>query len=389
MPVAHDQRPVAQTSDQQTLRLRANVGSTTEFAFRTDPGLHSPDEFRAAELCLLDVLHDADPDRLLVIDANYGVLGIVPASFGAHVTMIEHSARAAARCRGNARHNEIADRVSVELRDTPPTSAGPFDIACLAPRAYVPNVVVEQRMADAIRSLDPGGRFYLAAAPHAGLAAFEETLAALCGAVTRGSERDDQVVLEATRPAAYDAPTFVSPQVLRPTINGVSLTQVTRPGLFSAAKLDAGTRALAEHLELGTADRVLDLACGYGPLGVYTARVTGGPVTMTDDEYVATTCARESAARSGVDDRVTVVTANGVDGVTDREFDRVLCNPPTHAGAEVLHELMGGARDVLTDGGTVHLVHHAGIDFDRYLDPQFDRISGERVGAYRVVEATG
>jgi 16S rRNA (guanine1207-N2)-methyltransferase len=85
----------------------------------------------------------------------------------------------------------------------------------------------------------------------------------------------------------------------------------------------------------------------------------------------------------------TVVTADCLEGVADRTFDRVLCNPPTHAGADVLAELFDGAHGVLAAAGRLEVVHHRALDLRRYLS-RFDAIDRVRTGAEHVVlRATG
>jgi 16S rRNA (guanine1207-N2)-methyltransferase len=40
----------------------------------------------------------------------------------------------------------------------------------------------------------------------------------------------------------------------------------------------------------------------------------------------------------------------------------ILCNPPTHAGGDVLRELFDGAHRVLSSDGTLWVVHHQELD---------------------------
>ena len=381
---AHDGQPVEQSPDHNELRLRATVGDREEFSFLTADGVDSPDAFRTSELCLLDALVEEPPDSLLVPDANYGVVGTVAASFVDRVRITETSARAARLCRTNARCNRLADRAAVaitaDLRALPDT----FDAAALAPSAYEPCAVVEQRLADTLAAIEPGGDLYLAAAESAGLQRYRRTLRDLCEGPTVVVERGEYRVLRGRRPTDFAPPQFAEPREFDATIGGTSLTLVSYPGLFSATRLDGGTRALARHLDVKDGERVLDLACGYGPLGIYAALTADCEVTLTDVDRVASICARESAERSDIPD-VDVFTADGVSAVRDRTFDRVVCNPPTHAGSGVVHDLLVGARDVLAEDGRLNLVHHRGIDFDQYVEPYFDAISADRAGEYRIV----
>lgn len=384
---ANGNQPAGQPRDCTDLRLRATIGERDEFTFRTIDGVTSPGSFRPSDLRLLDVLTEDSSGTLLVPDANYGVVGIVMADFTEKVWMTETSARAACLCRHNAELNRVDDQISVaitaDLRALPET----FDAAALAPTEYVPAKVVEQRLADAVATLDPGRYCYLAAAPSTGLTRYERALRDLCEDVTPMDDRAEVTVLRGTRPSHFHPPRYAEPRTLAATIKGTELSLLTYPGLFSATKLDAGTRALAESLAVDDGEHVLDLACGYGPLGIYAALTADCRVSLTDDDCVATNCARKSAKLSGVSDAVEVVTGDGVAGVRGTPFDRVVCNPPTHAGSSALHDLMRGASNVLTGDASLNLVHHQGVSYDPYLDPYFDGHSAIIRGDYRLVTA--
>ncbi|MFB6360299.1 MAG: methyltransferase [Halobacteriales archaeon] len=387
MPDSPDHQSPDPSQHREPLRLKATIGPREEFSFLTADGVASPGAFREPELGLLDVLVDAAPETLLVPDANYGLVGTVLGVFADAVCMTETSARAAGLCRENAVRNRVSDRTTVaitaDLRALPTS----FETAALAPTEYVPVEVVNQRIADAIATLHPGGTCYLAATPSTGLNRYHATLRELCEDVSRVTSAGTVTVLRGERPAAYDPPRYAEPRPMTVEIGGAGLTFTSYPGLFSPAELDAGTRALAERFQPNEGEHVLDLACGYGPLGIYARRSADCTVVLTDDDCVATACARQSAARSGVTDGLDVVTGDGVAGVRGSKFDRIVCNPPTHGGSGLLHELMAGASEVLSADGRLQLVHHQGVAFNRYLDPYFQEVTGVDQGEYRLVTA--
>ncbi len=378
-------QPVEQSPDQTALRLRATIGEREEFTFRTGEGIESPESFRAPELRLLDVLTEDPPNTLLVTDANYGVVGIVMACFANTVWMTETSTRAATFCRNNARLNGVDAQTSVAITADPQALPATFDAAAFAPTGYTPAEVVEQRMADTIATLNANGEIYLAATPRTGLKRYTRTLRDLCNDVSTIDGGSECTVIRATRPKRFDPPLYAEPRTIQPEVNGITLSLVTYPGLFSASNLDDGTRALAESLEVANGEHVLDLACGYGQLGIYSARTADCTVSLTDDNCVATACACRSANQSDVTDAVEVVTADGITGVRKNTFDRIVCNPPTHAGSSTLHALMREASEVLSHDGQMNLVHHQGVSFSRYLNPYFDSIESTDRGEYHVV----
>lgn len=384
---------VTTTSHSADLSLAARVDASREtYDFETATGVCSPDEFRAAELALAEELWERDVGRLLAVEANYGVPGVLLAEASQEVVMTESSARAAGLCDANAERNWVGDSAAVanvagprELAESGVGSeGGEFDTAAYAPKPYTPLAVANKRLAAALDSLRPGGRLFVAARERTGLSRFEDTLAAVAGSVETVAEYGGWEVLAATRPDSVDPPSFVEPREFSATIDGVSLSLVSVPGVFSATELDHGTRLLLETAAVGDGDRVLDLCCGYGAAGAWAAKAADCSVTLTDDDRVATRCAECSLAASGVD--AEVVTADGVVGVESRRYDTVLCNPPTHAGDDVLRELFDGTRRVLSNAGTLWVVYHRDLDLRPQLSG-FDQAGRVAEGEEHVVLA--
>jgi 16S rRNA (guanine1207-N2)-methyltransferase len=364
-----------------TLTLEAGVEDGPElYRFRTVDGVVSPEEFRTAELLLLRALHGNDPGEHLSVQANYGVVGVGLAATADSVRLVESSARRATLSRRNAAANEADVQVAVaaDLRRLPER----YDTASYAPQSHTPIAVGAQRIADALAMLVPGGRLFVAAPAQSGLRRYEDCLRDLAGNCRTALAMDGCAVLVAERPERVDPPRYVRPTTFEVTVDEVDLSLVTVPGMFSTGSLDDGTRLLAQAATVNDGDRVLDLCCGSGPLGIYAAEVADCSVTFSDDSRVATSAATCSLRRSGVDGRV--VTADGTAGVTADRFDHILCNPPTHAGSGVLSALLGGVEDVLTQDGRLQLVHHRALDLDAHLRG-FETVERLVTGAEHVV----
>lgn len=375
-----DARGVVPVSDDPlVLESRVPDGRDT-YRFHTAAGVHSHDEFREGELVALEALAERDLGALRVLEGNYGVVGTVLGARAASTALTETSVRAAALCARNLRTNGVdgsvslmADRERLDRR---------VDTTVYAPRPYTPLSLGSQRIANGLAGLRPGGRFFLAASNRQGRRRYRERLETLAEDVERVAERGSVAVIRATRPAEFDPPTYVHPRRLTPTVDGVDLDLTSLPGCFAASGLDDGTRLLLETVSVDDGDRVLDCCCGYGPCGVYAGLVADCELWLTDDDANATWCARRSLEASGVDG--TVVTADCLDGVADPQFDRIICNPPTHAGAEVLSSLFAGARTRLRPGGELAFVHHRALDVPRYLEG-FSTVRVARTGANHVV----
>ncbi|PSQ19143.1 rRNA (guanine-N2)-methyltransferase [Halobacteriales archaeon QS_8_69_26] len=351
------------------LRLESRVEpGPSVYEFRTADGVVSKDEFRTAELALLEATEPDPGADVLAADANYGVVPTILAHLSpeGETVATETSARAARLCERNCRANDAP--VRVELVADVADVTGEFDLAAYAPRPYDPIAVGKDRVADALAALRSGGRLFVAADRNAGADRYREAMVEVAdGRVEGVAKHGDCRVYRAERPpdGSLGRSEYVQSHAFAATVAGVDCEFVTRPGLFSPRSVDDGTALLAEtalsDTDLAPDDHLLDPACGYGPLGIAAARRTGCAVTMTDDDRVATACAEESAARSGVDPRI--VTADCLRGV-DGPFDAALSNPPTHAGEGVTRELFSGTADALRPGGELWLVYNETMRYE-------------------------
>lgn len=143
---------------------------------------------------------------------------------------------------------------------------------------------------------------------------------------------------------------------LQVDLRGRTFTFVTDAGVFSKQGIDYGSRFLIEEMIIPADARVLDVGCGYGPIGIAAATLAvSGHVTMIDINERAIELARENARLNRVD-HVDIVQSDLFTAVADREFDRILTNPPIRAGKEVVHHIFEEACKRLSPGGELWVV---------------------------------
>jgi 16S rRNA (guanine1207-N2)-methyltransferase len=103
-------------------------------------------------------------------------------------------------------------------------------------------------------------------------------------------------------------------------------------------------------------DKVLDLGCGYGLMGIYAAKeVRPENVYLIDNDPVAV----ELAAQNAEINDVTAVHSACSDGFNDfREvgFTKILCNPPYHRDFSVAKHFIEKGFNRLALGGAMWLV---------------------------------
>ena len=135
---------------------------------------------------------------------------------------------------------------------------------------------------------------------------------------------------------------------------GLKIECTTDSGVFSREGLDMGTRILLEALP-EIAGRVLDLGCGWGPVGVVLGKkYPEAELVLTDVNERAAELARRNLRANGVQ-KARVVCGDGFEAV-EGAFDLIALNPPIRAGKAAIYELFANAAERLNAGGALYIV---------------------------------
>src|SRR3989441_11443899 len=126
------------------------------------------------------------------------------------------------------------------------------------------------------------------------------------------------------------------PKQIRARRRGGEWTFLSDRGVFARGGVDAGTRVVVETMRIAPADHLLDIGCGYGPVGLVAAwRAPDGQAVLVDVNERAVMLAAQNARLNGL------VNVEGLQGVgwgpvAGRFFGAAVTNPPLRAGQATL-----------------------------------------------------
>ena len=145
--------------------------------------------------------------------------------------------------------------------------------------------------------------------------------------------------------------------LIKTTLRGKEYKFVTSSGVFSAKRIDTGTRVLVENMVLPDEGRLLDMGCGIGVIGIVASRENPAlEVHLSDVNERAFKLTRENIQRNQVKN---CLTYNGYlyEPLGDLTFNAIISNPPISAGMKkVVFPLITGAYERLETDGTLQLV---------------------------------
>ena len=136
---------------------------------------------------------------------------------------------------------------------------------------------------------------------------------------------------------------------------GHDLTLTSDAGVFSRGELDAGTRILLAALPQKISGAVLDLGCGWGPIGICIALENPeASVTFADINSRAVDLCKRNAEACHIQ-RAAFVQSDGFEAISDA-FDCIVTNPPIRAGKLKIYQMFADAKAHLKPGGALYLV---------------------------------
>lgn len=255
--------------------------------------------------------------------------------------------------------------------------------------------LVRRWLAQAFRSLRPGGRLLLAGAKDLGVQAALQDAQSLYGPGAILDYKKGSRVVQFTRP---DQPpdqgwceepgiaphTWMEFTLELPSPQGEPVNQppehlhlASLPGVFAAGRLDEGTALLLSVLPVEPGNRVLDLGCGYGIIGIDAARRGAAWTDLVDSNLLAVAAAGENLRRCRIDNAVALA-SDALSAVIGQRYNLIASNPPFHSGKTVDYRMAEAfiqqSREALAPGGRLVLVANRFIRYERLLAAHFSQV---------------
>ncbi|WP_245766698.1 methyltransferase [Streptomyces colonosanans] len=138
-------------------------------------------------------------------------------------------------------------------------------------------------------------------------------------------------------------------------------TVTNHAGVFCADRLDIGTRFFLRHLPRGRgAERIVDLGCGNGIVGLAAALASPPAEVLFVDESYQAVASAEATYRENADGAAEFRVGDGLSGVPAGSVDLVLNNPPFHSHQATTDatawRMFTGARRALRPGGELWVI---------------------------------
>ncbi|MDQ0232996.1 class I SAM-dependent methyltransferase [Metabacillus malikii] len=140
-------------------------------------------------------------------------------------------------------------------------------------------------------------------------------------------------------------------------LKGKTYTFQSDNGVFSKNEIDFGSRLLIETFEIPEVEGdILDVGCGYGPIGLTIADNFKRHVDMIDINERAVELAMDNAKLNKIEN-VNIFQSDLLDKVDkNKKYCAIVTNPPIRAGKDVVFQIFEASYNQLKTSGELWIV---------------------------------
>jgi len=161
----------------------------------------------------------------------------------------------------------------------------------------------------------------------------------------------------------------------------------TGSGVFSIGKIDKGTKLLIEDCIIKSDWKILDLGCGYGPVGTAIAKAfPSTQILMTDINQRAIKLSKMNIKLNQIEN-IEVKQSNLYNNISEK-FNTIITNPPQTAGKKICFEIIKKSKDHLKKDGLLQLVarhNKGGKELEKKMKEVFNNVKDiAKKSGYRI-----
>ncbi|MFQ6124747.1 MAG: class I SAM-dependent methyltransferase [Candidatus Heimdallarchaeota archaeon] len=143
---------------------------------------------------------------------------------------------------------------------------------------------------------------------------------------------------------------------MRVVLRGHTLELYTAPGVFSANRVDLGTKYLCQVMKIPKHGKILDFGTGIGVVAIVAAKESPNTlIYATDINPRAIQLARRNVELNNIQN-IIILKVKGYDSFDSELFSAIISNPPYSAGWPIINDMILHSRKYLHPGGTIQLV---------------------------------
>ncbi len=132
-------------------------------------------------------------------------------------------------------------------------------------------------------------------------------------------------------------------------------TFITDNSVFSKTKVDLGTEILLNNFDYRKVKSMLDIGCGYGPIGIVLGHFLKAKVDMIDINERGLALALKNSKINNVE--ANVFLSDKYQNVKNK-YDLIITNPPIRIGKTNVLEILLKAKNYLNPKGELWFVIH-------------------------------
>lgn len=170
-------------------------------------------------------------------------------------------------------------------------------------------------------------------------------------------------------------------------IKDIDMVFETAPSIFSPNSIDNGTLAMLSIIDFLPYDKVLDLGCGYGVVGILAGKLIGEEnVIMCDISEQAIKYANINLHINHVLN-IKIKLSDGYKNIEENDFTLILSNPPYHVDFSIPKHFIEVGFKKLVMGGKLVMVTKRLDWYKNKLISVFGGVKIHKINGYYVFVA--